>query len=69
MLQKIPLATLVGQVIELSICYHPIGHGKVVGRVRLITGGAARDCLWVGDFNFPTDAEVRLDVRGGKRLT
>lgn len=59
---KMPLRTLVGQVIVLTIRGKSIFHGSVAGRVRLVERGEHTwtDNLWVGEFCLPADAMVRF---------
>ncbi len=58
----IPLKSLVGQCIELTIRFSPVGHCDLTGRVRFVADGAT---LWVASTCFTEDTivEVRTDSR------
>ena len=56
---KKSLYELVGQYIELTVRYHPVGHFRVAGRVRFVSNG---ETFWVGDACFDRETVVRVSI-------
>ncbi len=63
-LNYVPLKSLVGQVVELTIRYSPVGHSDLAGRVRFVENGST---LWIDRSCFTEDTvvQVRTGHEGG----
>ena len=58
----VPLKSLVGTCIELTIRFSPVGHCDLTGRVRFVEDGAT---IWLASTCFTEDTivQVRTDYR------